>query len=117
MKISITGSREFDNYDFFKIKLLEIIQKENLNNFSIVSGGAKGIDLLAKQFAIENKIEIFEILPDWKKYGKSAGLIRNKEIIEKSDFNIIFWNSKSKGTKFNIDYCIKNNKKFIVISI
>ena len=40
---------------------------------------------------------------DWDKYGKSAGFIRNKEMVDIADAAIIFWDGDSKGTKDTIE--------------
>jgi len=117
MKISITGSRGFTNYSTFLLKMNEYISTNNIDINKILSGGAKGIDSLAKEYAVSNNIEIQELIPEWSKYGKSAGILRNKDILENADLNLIFWDGVSKGTKFNIDYCKKNNKMFHVFII
>ena len=51
-----------------------------------------------------------------KKFGKAAGIIRNKQIVEDADFCIIFWDGKSKGTKNTIDLCNKLHKKYRLIT-
>lgn len=68
----------------------------------IISGGAKGADSLAKRYAIEHSIPIREHLPNWELHGKSAGYIRNKQIVDDCDFLVAFWNKKSKGTANSI---------------
>lgn len=35
---------------------------------------------------------------DWGKYGKSAGVLRNKQMAEYADGLIAFWDGKSRGT-------------------
>ena len=108
MKISIVGSRSFNDFD-----LLEkfILSKINLNNIKeIISGGAKGADTLASQFAKKHNLKLTEFLPEWKKYGKAAGIIRNKEIIQNSNVVFAFWDGKSKGTAHSIDISKKQNK-------
>lgn len=59
------------------------------------------------------KTKIFE--PDWKKYGKAAGVIRNKEIVAAADHVLAFWDGKSRGTKNSIDHANKMNKKLVVV--
>lgn len=113
MIVSVTGSRTISDYNWFANKLEESLKDYKVTKF--ISGGARGVDTLIKIYCNRNNKELEEILPDWDKYGKKAGFVRNKEIIDKSDFNLIFWDGKSKGSKFNIDYCEKNNKKFKVI--
>jgi hypothetical protein len=52
----------------------------------IVSGGCpKGGDNFAEKIAKDNGIPILIFYPNWKKYGKAAGLIRNGDIAKKSD--------------------------------
>ena len=71
----------------------------------IVSGGARGIDSCARQYAQDHNIKLTEFLPEYEKYGRRAPLVRNIAIIEYSDVLIAFWDGKSRGTKFVIDNC------------
>lgn len=45
--------------------------------------------------------------PDWDKYGKQAGFIRNRLIINDSDCVLVFWDLKSKGTLNSIQLATK----------
>ena len=81
----------------------------------IVSGGARGIDACAKEYAQKNKIKITEFLPEYDKYGKVAPLKRNLQIIEYSDMVIAFWDGKSRGTKYVIENCKNLNKKIKIL--
>ena len=83
----------------------------------IVSGGAVGIDECAADYARKQGIELLEILPDYKKYGKAAPILRNKTIVDESDVVIAFWNGHSKGTKMVIEYCKKVNKLCTVVKM
>jgi len=97
-KLIIAGSRTFNDYDLLKTNL------SNLNSITeIVSGTAKGADLLGERFAVENNIPIKKFPANWSKFGKSAGFLRNKEMAEYADTLIVFWDGKSKGTKHMID--------------
>jgi hypothetical protein len=102
--LGVVGSRTFNDYELCK-KTLDKIVKKLLNKHEqiiIVSGGANGADSLAKKYAKEHKIKIIEFLPNWDKHGKAAGFIRNKDIIEKSDILVAFWDGKSAGTLSSI---------------
>ena len=82
-----------------------------------MSGGANGADKLGEKFAKDNNIETEIYLPDWNKFGKKAGYIRNKLIIENCDEVIAFWNGKSAGTKITIDIAKKLNVSLHIIKI
>lgn len=102
MKIAIIGSR-----GFAKIRLEEYLP-EGITE--IVSGGARGVDTVAREYAIKNDIKLTEFLPEYDKYGRGAPLKRNITIIEYSDVIYAFWDGKSPGTKFVIDNCKKLGK-------
>ena len=109
MKLAIIGSRNITNVD------IEQYLPQGVTE--IISGGAKGVDTLAKQYAKEHNINYNEFLPDYSKFKKYAPLKRNEEIASYSDAALIFWNGTSKGTKHAIDCFKKLNKDVILISI
>jgi hypothetical protein len=80
----------------------------------IVSGGAKGIDSYARQFAAEQRLDLKEYLPEYQKYGKPATMIRNTQIIQDSDVVFAFPSPDSKGTLDSIRKAKKYNKQLIV---
>jgi len=84
---------------------------------AIVSGGAKGADTYAREFAIKKGIKIIEFLPDYKRYGRSAPLVRNRQIIDCCDEVLAFWDGKSKGTKQTLDYAERKGKPIKIIRI
>ena len=109
MKVAVIGSRNFSNYELLKKTLNEIpgIKK-------IISGGAAGADSLAEKWAKEHSVETVIYKPDWAKYGRGAGVVRNRLIIEDCDRCIAFWDGVSKGTKSSIDLCKKLNKRVMI---
>ena len=107
MKVAIIGSRNL------RVNNLAKYLPNGLTE--IVSGGARGIDACAKEYAQKNKIKITAFLPEYDKYGKVAPLKRNLQIIEYSDMVIAFWDGKSRGTKYVIENCKNLNKKIKIL--
>ncbi len=99
MKVAVIGSRGLSVTD-----LGRYLPK---NTTEIVSGGARGVDTSAREYALSHGIKLTEFLPEYTKYGRSAPLKRNNTIIEYSDIVLAFWDGKSRGTKFVIDNCRK----------
>lgn len=97
MKTAIIGSRGLT------VKNLEKYLPPETTE--IISGGARGIDTCAREYAIAHSIKLTEFLPEYEKYGKNAPLKRNISIIENADLVIAFWDGKSRGTKFVIEKC------------
>jgi hypothetical protein len=101
MKLAVIGSRSFNDYNMLKEKLDKLNSRKKIR--MIVSGGAAGADCLAEQWAGENDVEVKVFFPDWEKYGKPAGFIRNKQIIDSADAVIAFWDGQSRGTQHSIN--------------
>jgi len=106
MKIAIIGSRSIT---------VENLERYLLDCDEIVSGGAKGVDTSAAQYAIKNGIKLTEFLPDYRHFGRGAPLIRNKNIVDYADKIIAFWDGRSKGTLSVINYAKKIGKECEII--
>lgn len=118
MKLAIVGSRSFSDYDL----LVETLKSHYLTQSGwhfteIVSGGAKGADSLAAEFARVNGIKLTEFLPDWDKFGKSAGFKRNAQIVDYADEVLAFSVDNSKGTGHSIELAKRQEKPVKVIEI
>jgi len=103
MKVGVIGSRGLT------VDNLEQYLPEDTTE--IVSGGAKGIDTCAREYALSHDIKLTEFLPEYSRYGRGAPLKRNLKIIEYADVVIAFWDRQSKGTKNVIENCKKLNVK------
>ena len=110
MKVGVIGSSTFNDYE----KLKEVLNKLNIS--LLVSGGANGADKLGERYANENNIPTKIFLPDWEKYGKRAGFIRNSDIINESELVVAFWDGFSKGCEDSLKKAEKLNKKILIVS-
>ena len=102
MILGIAGSRSID------LPIPEELMPEGID--LIITGGAKGIDSIARDYAHSHNIPVTEILPEYDLYGKRAPLKRNDIIIEKSDLIYVFWDGKSRGSEYVINRCNKLDK-------
>lgn len=102
VKLIIAGGRDFDDYDLLEKECGNLL--EDLDQpVEIVCGKAKGADSLGEQYAEENELDIKSFYPDWKKYGRAAGPVRNKEMAKYATHLLAFWNGESRGTKSMIN--------------
>lgn len=69
MRTAVIGSRGLTVKD-----LGQYLPKDTAE---IVSGGAKGVDASAREYALSHGIKLTEFLPEYEKYGRSAPLKRN----------------------------------------
>ena len=115
-KVAIGGCRYYTDYKLFKSCLDEIL-KDQKDEIIIISGHCSGVDLMAERYAAESGLKAEIFYPEWEKYGRAAGPIRNKKMVEAANIVIAFWDGKSKGTESVIRYCEKTGKKCEIISI
>lgn len=117
----IAGGRDFNDFDLFEKELNKFDKPDK-----IIEGGANGTDTLARKYANKYNIECTEVKAEWNKYGKQAGFIRNRKMIDmllkykEIDMSntikvICFWDGKSSGTKNTIDLAKENNIDLEVI--
>lgn len=103
-RIIIAGSRSFVDYDMLCRECDEFIgESKDRYKYVILSGGAKGADRLGERYAEERGYDIEWHSAQWKKYGHSAGIMRNKEMAKRAHSLIAFWDGLSHGTKNMID--------------
>lgn len=105
MKVAIVGSRNYNNLEAVR-KYVRALPKGT----TVVSGGARGVDSVAEAEALACGLTVQSIPANWNKFGKRAGPIRNKEIVEASDIVVAFWDGTSKGTRSTIGIARDLNK-------
>lgn len=108
-RLMIAGSRGIDNIDISPY----ISDDVEL----IISGGAKGVDTLAEKYADKHKISKVILRPDYENFRRNAPLMRNQDMICMSDEVLVFWDGKSRGTKYTIDYAKKMGKPLRVVRV
>ena len=121
-KVIIAGSRTFERYDILATKLNQLFQEP----FIVVSGGAKGADMLGERYAREHQLPIEQHPADWKNlnavpchvkhnahgaYNALAGHNRNREMLQSVLDNpdggclVAFWDGQSTGTRNMVAIC------------
>lgn len=99
MKVIIAGSRDIEDYELIDVA----VRESGFTVTEVVSGTARGVDKLGEQWAEEYNIPIKRFKPDWS-IGRSAGIIRNTEMVAYADALIAIWDGYSRDTKHMIDY-------------
>lgn len=111
MRLLVSGSRGWCDdatTTLIHSKLNEFHEKDCIT--TLISGHAKGGDTIAEQWANKMGIPIEIHKPDWKQYGRSAGMMCNIKMINAADYVVAFWDGTSKGTKHAMDYAASKDK-------
>lgn len=120
MRVLVCGGRDFGDikrkiinveqakaeYNFVRKTLEEILcppcSDDNPfglpTDLTIISGGARGVDSIAINFAVVNLTGLAEYKPDWDKYKKAAGPIRNQQMIDEGKPDLVIAFPGGRGT-------------------
>lgn len=110
MKVLVCGSRTIDD----PAAVSRAVEQSGIRPTQIISGGARGVDRLASEYAAAKGIEFIEYLADWYRYGKRAGFIRNYAMVGAADAVIAVWDGTSSGTKHSIELARSSGKPVFV---
>ena len=102
LKILVTGGRDYHNVSLLRGTLDDIALA--WDEVCIISGGARGADELAKDWARDRGHACFECEANWNYFNKAAGVIRNGWMLDwvKPDLVLAF-----KGGKGTADMVLK----------
>lgn len=99
MRILICGSRHWQDIHAIRMCMVKLDP-----NTEIIHGAAPGADSIAGFLADDFGFSVRSFPADWKKYGRAAGPIRNKQMLdEEPDLVIAFRMPNSRGTQNTIN--------------
>lgn len=105
----VTGSRDWTDVDSIRAAVVAAelhlwVNWDDHDTVTLISGGARGADQMAEEYARQNDWSIEQHLPDWEAHGKRAGILRNVEMLDSGvDLVIAFHKNASRGTAHAID--------------
>ncbi|BCU02992.1 hypothetical protein [Pandoravirus japonicus] len=106
LRVAVVGGRDFGAYDVLE-RCLDALAEERGAITTIVSGGARGADAMAADYARRRGIVLIEFRPDYAacrtpRERRRAPLLRNADIIAGADIVVAFWDGRSRGTADSI---------------
>lgn len=97
-RVLVCGGRDFDDAAAIGDVLRRVIWSERHGIAVIIHGGARGADILAGQFAVNECIPV-EVYPaDWQRDGKAAGPIRNSRMLAEGKPDLVVAFPGGRGT-------------------
>ena len=86
-RLLVCGSRGITGKDWI-FSQIESYWYEHLACYSdpiMIEGATRGVDLIAKAYAVENDWKVEEYPAEWEKHGRGAGYIRNDIMVKAAD--------------------------------
>ena len=114
MKVIIAGSREIGE--------INVDAAMNASGFrgeiaEVVSGGAAGVNKDGEAWAAMSRIPVKVFHADWARFGKSADIKRNEEMVDYADALVLIWNGKSTGIRSLRDSALRHGLKVYVHTV
>lgn len=117
MKILVTGDRNWTKASVIREVLffLDLMSKKYNESIILIEGGAGGVDSIAATIGRKLGFNVRTFPADWKKHGKKAGPIRNREMLdflneEGPELVLAFHDNLFNGSKGTRD-CVTKAKK------
>jgi hypothetical protein len=113
MRLLICGSRHWTNQELISITI------DKFKPDIIIEGEGRGADIIARKIGQAKHITIWQYPANWQLYGRSAGPIRNTQMLDegKPDLIVAFHNDikHSKGTADMIKQATERKIKTLIV--
>lgn len=93
----VCGGRNFNSEMKFETAM-EMIVKERGLPVKLVHGGAHGADSLADLWALRREVCVVRVLPEWDRYGRKAGPLRNALMLDRHHPDLVIAFPGGRGT-------------------
>jgi hypothetical protein len=118
-KLIVAGSRNIKEYSISCtcIKAWIDMNEGFLTLKEIVSGAAEGPDTHGIYYAEATNIAYRTFRPQWDKFGKKAGILRNIDMGNYADELLVIYDGKSRGTAHMIKYMTDLKKPVTIFEV
>jgi YspA, cpYpsA-related SLOG family len=113
--VLVSGTREGCDEKILIDMISEIIKTHGSKNYTLICGGAKGVDMQAANYCLSLGWKVKYFIPKWTELGRKAGVLRNQDMINQTpDFGFFIPSTESKGTYDCLERFKKINKPGLV---
>lgn len=117
MRILICGDRNWENIEVIRFHMEKL--QRLYGNYTLIHGAARGADTIAGKVGEELGLTVESYPANWSKYGKAAGPIRNKEMLDSGIDLVIAFHPRledSKGTRNMYKIAVNSGLSCLVVS-
>lgn len=94
MRILICGGRDFTDHELFIWAMKPFIA----DNTEVIHGNALGADSMAFAWGVSHNYRVHSFPADWETHGKSAGPIRNQQMLDEGKPDLVIAFPGGRGT-------------------
>ena len=114
MRVLVTGGTTFSDWGLLCDTLGRLHDEHEIS--LLIHGASVGTDSLADYWAKLRGVESISCPPDWERYGRGGGSVRNRQMLsdQKSDLMVAF--PGDSGTRHMVDIAKKAGIEVILVS-
>ncbi len=112
IKVLVCGGRNFNDALTLGSWLGGIHKQQGIS--LLIEGGAPGADFMARKFAEWQGIPTKTFEADWDRHGRAAGPIRNKQMLDEGQPDLVVAFEGGKGTKNMVSQAVEAGVRVIV---
>lgn len=112
MRVLVCGGRNFQDVTLLEETLAQYIYGPE---DTLIAGKARGADTLAANYGRRQGAHVIEFPADWEQYGKSAGHIRNQQMLDEGKPDLVIAFRGGAGTKNMIERSLKAGVEVVVV--
>jgi len=116
MRLLVCGGRHYDDWNRVCKELHTVLGERGVRyeDLTIVHGAARGADKMAGRWATINGVKQERHAAEWEKYGRSAGAIRNVDMLQ-SGLDLVIAFPGGTGTQHMVGIAKKAGVEVICI--
>lgn len=113
-KVLICGDRNWSEREPIRSYLCKL---QDWGFDTVIEGEARGADTIAREEAERMGFQVIRFPAHWERYGRAAGPIRNREMLDRQPALVIAFHdnlSQSKGTQDTVEEAMRRGIQVIV---
>ena len=117
-KVIIAGSSSFRNYNILKEKCDYFLSsKFSTNEVTILLGTSMFTKKMLERYCTEHNVILEPFEAEWERYGQDAARLCTERMLKYANAAIVFWDGKSRHTKYVIDAAKQKGIRVAVIKV
>lgn len=107
MRVLVCGGRNYADRDFLTRYMDNLHERVCITH--VINGGARGADMLARNWAIIRDVDALTYPADWKEHGRAAGPIRNQKMLEEGKPDLVLAFPGGRGRRDHVRHALPSS--------
>jgi hypothetical protein len=93
-RVLVAGGRHFTNYPLLRATL-DALLANRLPDVELLTTGGSGVPMLAASYALERRLAVTALVPDFRRFPVDAGNRRDAFLASTADAAVVVWDERA----------------------